>query len=132
MISPQVIQVATGLNFTAMSLHGLKNMELYSMLTSGQGSQSTFVRIKFSHPSLDSMTDLHLKELNQYANGTENIYREIINAKQHKAKKYIVHGFEDPSEDEGSEEEKREAFRKIRDQFKARIEEYFADPAKMI
>jgi arsenate reductase len=56
----------------------------------------------------------------------------IINAKLHKTKKYIVNGFEDPSEKEGTEEEKLEAFRKIRDQIKAWIEDYFADPAKMI
>jgi arsenate reductase len=56
----------------------------------------------------------------------------VINAKLHKTKKYIVHGFEDPSEKEGTEEEKLEAFRKIRDQIKAWIEDYFADPAKMI
>jgi arsenate reductase len=56
----------------------------------------------------------------------------VINAKLHKTKKYVVHGFEDPSEVEGSEEQKLEAFRKIRDQIKAWIEDYFADPAKMI
>ncbi|MGD6934099.1 MAG: arsenate reductase ArsC [Candidatus Bathyarchaeia archaeon] len=52
----------------------------------------------------------------------------IINAKLHKTKKYIVHGFEDPSEAEGSEEEKLEAFRKIRDQIKTWITAYFVDP----
>jgi arsenate reductase (thioredoxin) len=52
----------------------------------------------------------------------------IINAKLHKTKNYVVHGFEDPSEVEGSEEEKMETFRRIRDQIKAWITEYFADP----
>jgi len=52
----------------------------------------------------------------------------IVNAKLHKTKKYIVHGFEDPSEVEGTEEEKLAAFRKIRDQIKTWITEYFADP----
>jgi arsenate reductase (thioredoxin) len=51
----------------------------------------------------------------------------IINAKLHKTKKYIVHGFEDPSETEGTEEEKLEAFRKIRDQIKEWITESFTD-----
>lgn len=51
----------------------------------------------------------------------------IINAKLHKTKKYIVHGFEDPSETEGTEEEKLAAFRKIRDQIKAWITDYFLD-----
>ncbi len=52
----------------------------------------------------------------------------IIIAKLHKTKNYIVHGFMDPSEVEGSEEEKMKKFRMIRDQIKAWIAEYFADP----
>lgn len=51
----------------------------------------------------------------------------IINAKLHKTKKYIVHGFEDPSETEGTEEQKLAAFRKIRDQIKDWITDSFAD-----
>jgi arsenate reductase len=51
----------------------------------------------------------------------------IINGKLHKTKKYIVHGFEDPSEIEGTEEEKLSAFRKIRDQTKEWITESFAE-----
>jgi arsenate reductase len=51
----------------------------------------------------------------------------IINAKLHKAKNYVVHGFRDPSEVEGTEEEKLAAFREVRDQIKAWITEYFAD-----
>lgn len=51
----------------------------------------------------------------------------IINAKLHKTKNYIVHGFEDPSEVEGTEEEKIAAFRKIRDQIRAWITENFSD-----
>jgi len=51
----------------------------------------------------------------------------IINAKLHKTKNYIVHGFEDPSEVEGTDEEKLAAFRRIRDQIKMWITEYFAD-----
>jgi len=51
----------------------------------------------------------------------------IINAKLHKTKNYIVHGFEDPSEIEGTDEEKLAAFRRIRDQIKMWITEYFAD-----
>ncbi len=45
----------------------------------------------------------------------------IINAKLHKTKNYIVHGFQDPSETEGTEEEKIAAFRKIREQIKTWI-----------
>ncbi len=51
----------------------------------------------------------------------------IINAKLRKTKNYIVHGFEDPSEVEGTDEEKLAAFRRIRDQIKTWITEYFAD-----
>jgi arsenate reductase len=52
----------------------------------------------------------------------------IINQKLHKTKNYFVHGFQDPSEVEGSEEEKLVAFRKIRDQIKTWITDHFADP----
>ena len=51
----------------------------------------------------------------------------IINAKLHKTKNYIVHGFEDPSEAQGTEEEKLAAFRKVRDQIRAWITESFSD-----
>jgi arsenate reductase len=51
----------------------------------------------------------------------------IINAKLHKTKNYIVHGFEDPSEAQGTEEEKLAAFRKVRDQIRAWITENFSD-----
>jgi len=50
-----------------------------------------------------------------------------INAKLHKTKNYIVHGFEDPTEAEGNEEEKLAAFRKVRDQIRAWITENFSD-----
>jgi arsenate reductase (thioredoxin) len=56
----------------------------------------------------------------------------IINAKLHKTKNFIVHGFEDPSEAEGTEEEKLAAFRRIRDQIKTWIVDYFVDPEKVI
>jgi arsenate reductase len=52
----------------------------------------------------------------------------IINAKLHRTKNYVVHGFSDPSEAEGTEEEKMAAFREVRDQIKAWITEYFSDP----
>jgi len=51
----------------------------------------------------------------------------VINEKLHKTKNYIVHGFSDPSEVEGSEEEKLAAFHQIRDKIKTWIMEYFAD-----
>jgi len=56
----------------------------------------------------------------------------VINAKLHKTKNYIVHGFEDPSEAEGTDEEKLAAFRSIRDQIETWINEYFADPQTAI
>jgi len=56
----------------------------------------------------------------------------IINAKLHKTKNYIVHGFEDPSEAEGNDDEKLTAFRRIRDQIKAWITAYFVDPQTAI
>lgn len=52
----------------------------------------------------------------------------IINEKLHRTKNYIVHGFEDPSEAEGTDEEKLAAFRRVRDEIKTWITEYFADP----
>jgi arsenate reductase len=52
----------------------------------------------------------------------------VINAKLHKTKNYTVHGFEDPSEVEGVEEEKLEAFRRTREEIKQWIMQYFADP----
>jgi len=55
----------------------------------------------------------------------------IINSKLHKTKRYIVHGFEDPSEVEGTEEEKIVAFRNARDQIKMWIVDYFSDPANV-
>lgn len=51
----------------------------------------------------------------------------IINVKLHKTKNYIAQGFEDPSEVEGTEEEKLAAFRKIRDELKTWITTYFAN-----
>jgi arsenate reductase (thioredoxin) len=52
----------------------------------------------------------------------------VINAKLHKTKNYLVHGFQDPAEAEGTEDEKMAAFRNIRDQLKQWITEFFADP----
>ena len=52
---------------------------------------------------------------------------EIINAKLHKTKHYLLHGFSDPSEMEGTEEEKLAAFRRTRDEIKKWIIEQFTD-----
>jgi len=52
---------------------------------------------------------------------------EIINAKLHKTKHYLLHGFSDPSEIEGTEEEKIVAFRHTRDEIKQWIIGRFAD-----
>jgi arsenate reductase (thioredoxin) len=52
---------------------------------------------------------------------------EIVNAKLHKTKHYLLHGFGDPSDVEGTEEEKLAAFRRTRDEIKVWIVEEFAD-----
>ena len=52
---------------------------------------------------------------------------EIINAKLHKTKHYMLDGFSDPSETEGTEEEKLAAFRQVRDEIKQWIVEEFAN-----
>lgn len=52
---------------------------------------------------------------------------EIINSTLPTAKHFLQHGFNDPSEAEGSEEEKIIAFRHIRDEMKKRIITFFAD-----
>jgi len=56
---------------------------------------------------------------------------EIINTTIPGAKHYLHHGFNDPSEVEGSDEEKTMAFRRIRDDIKQWIIDNFADP-KMV
>ena len=52
---------------------------------------------------------------------------ELVNAKLHKTKHYQLHGFVDPSEVEGTEEERLAKFRSVRDQIKDWIVEQFAD-----
>ncbi len=52
---------------------------------------------------------------------------ELVNAKLHKTKHYQLHGFADPSDAEGTEEERLKAFRRTRDQIKDWIMEQFAD-----
>ncbi len=56
----------------------------------------------------------------------------IITARLHKTKNYIVHGFQDPSEAEGTNEEKLAAFQRAREEIKAWIVEFFADPKKVL
>ena len=56
----------------------------------------------------------------------------IINAKLHKTKNYLVHGFDDPSEAEGTEEEKLAVFRQIREEIKAWIIAYFVNPDSLL
>jgi len=53
---------------------------------------------------------------------------EIINTTIPGAKRYLHHGFKDPSEVEGSDEEKLNAFRRIRDNIRRWIIDNFADP----
>jgi arsenate reductase (thioredoxin) len=52
---------------------------------------------------------------------------ELLNAKLHKAKQYQLHGFIDPSERKGTEEEMITKFRNARDQIKEWIVKQFAD-----
>ena len=52
---------------------------------------------------------------------------EIINTSIPGAKYYLHHGFNDPSEVDGSDEEKTLAFRRIRDEIKKWIIDKFAD-----
>jgi len=51
----------------------------------------------------------------------------VVNAKLHKTKHYLLHGFSDPSEVEGSEEERLGAFRRTRNEIKEWIIVQFAD-----
>lgn len=51
---------------------------------------------------------------------------EIVEEALPKAKRYLQHGFSDPSEVEGSDEEKIVAFRRTRDDIKKWILEYFS------
>ena len=53
---------------------------------------------------------------------------EIINTSIPGAKHYLHHGFNDPSEVDGSDEEKTLAFRRTRDEIKKWIIDKFADP----
>jgi len=52
---------------------------------------------------------------------------EIVSTTLPKAKHYLYHGFSDPSEVEGTEEEKIAAFRRIRDDIKKWILDSFVD-----
>jgi arsenate reductase len=53
---------------------------------------------------------------------------EIINTTIPGAKHYLHHGFNDPSEADGSDEEKIAAFRRTRDDIRKWIIDNFADP----
>jgi arsenate reductase len=53
---------------------------------------------------------------------------EIINTTIPGAKHYLHHGFNDPSEVDGSDEEKTMTFRRTRDDIKQWIIDNFADP----
>ena len=52
---------------------------------------------------------------------------EVVNAKLHKTKRYLLRGFSDPSEVEGTEQEKLAAFRHTRDEIKEWIVDHFAE-----
>jgi arsenate reductase len=57
---------------------------------------------------------------------------EMVSESLHKAKHYLHHGFADPSEVEGSDEEKTTAFRRARDEIKKWIVDQFADPTRVL
>jgi len=52
---------------------------------------------------------------------------EIISSTVPSARKYIEHGFSDPSEVDGGDEERAEAFRRVRDEIASWIKDAFAD-----
>jgi len=52
---------------------------------------------------------------------------ELVNAKLHKTKHYQLHGFIDPSDAEGTEEERLAAFRSVIDQIKDWIIRQFGE-----
>jgi arsenate reductase len=54
--------------------------------------------------------------------GSPNIIKDTLPSAKH----FLEHGFNDPSDVEGSEEERLEAFRKTRDEIKAWIQDYFS------
>jgi arsenate reductase len=56
----------------------------------------------------------------------------VINEKLHKMKHYVVHGFDDPAEVTGTEEEKMAVFRRVREEMSGWILEQFADVKKLI
>jgi arsenate reductase len=57
---------------------------------------------------------------------------EIINTTLPGAKHYLHHGFSDPSEVNGSDEENTEAFRRTRDTIKQWIMDSFANPKTVV
>jgi arsenate reductase len=57
---------------------------------------------------------------------------EIVSDTLPGAKRYLQHGFSDPSEVEGSDEEKTAAFRRTRDDIKKWILDYFSDANKLL
>jgi arsenate reductase (thioredoxin) len=52
---------------------------------------------------------------------------QIISEKLHGAKRYLQHPFSDPSEADVSDEEKLAAFRRIRDEIRTWIQDYFSN-----
>lgn len=48
------------------------------------------------------------------------------------AKHWIEHGFDDPADVEGSEEEKLNSFRRIRDEILGWVRVYFSDPSRVL
>lgn len=52
---------------------------------------------------------------------------EVVYVKLHKTKHYLHHEFSDPSDVEGTEEEKLTAFRRVRDEMKDWIVQEFAN-----
>jgi arsenate reductase len=57
---------------------------------------------------------------------------EIVTESLPRAKRYLHHGFADPSKVEGSDAERTTAFRRTRDEIKKWIVDRFADPIRVL
>ena len=57
---------------------------------------------------------------------------EIIRSTLPDAKHWIEHGFSDPAEVEGSEDERLAAFRSVRDEIREWVKSYFSDPNRVV
>jgi arsenate reductase (thioredoxin) len=119
---------SAGTNPTKINPYAIKALSELGIDASGQYSKSLD---EFSETEIDVVVAVcknSAKTVCTLCSSPLSMNRPlIVNAKLHKTKKYMVHGFEDPSEVEGSEEEKIDAFRRVRDQIKVWITDNFAN-----